>query len=66
VKTSYVGSLLREGCLMLDLSITTLYLMIALIFLGRVFGGKRSPLRVVFLAWTATHEMILTMDNVRK
>jgi hypothetical protein len=33
----------REGCLTLDLSITSLYLMIALPSLGRVFGRNKVP-----------------------
>jgi len=43
VKTSYVGSLSREGCLMLDISITSLNLMRAPLTLGRVFGDPMFP-----------------------
>ena len=39
-----------------------LLFMIALISLGRIFGG----IRLVFFAWSAALGKILTMDNPRK
>jgi hypothetical protein len=41
VRTDFVGFLLGEGCLMLDLTTMFLFPMIILISLGGVFGGIR-------------------------
>jgi hypothetical protein len=50
---------------MLDLSITSLYLMTTVISLGRVFGGKCPIESSVFCLDSCPREDI-TMDNLRK
>jgi hypothetical protein len=65
VKKSYVGSLSREGCLMLEISITSLNLMRAPLTLGRAFGDPMFPSEVSYFAWTATLGKIFTVDNLR-
>jgi hypothetical protein len=58
--TSFDGSLPKEVCLFLDRSIVSCT-MIAFVSLRRVF-----KLRVIFFAWPAALEKILTMTNKRK
>jgi hypothetical protein len=40
-KTSYGGSLPKEGCLVLNLSIVSWVVMMVFVSLGRAFGGLR-------------------------
>jgi hypothetical protein len=61
VKIDFVGFLSREGCFMFDLTTLFLFPMIILISRG-VFGRIKIHL-MVFFAWSATLEKILTMDN---
>jgi hypothetical protein len=40
--------------------------LLVLLFLGRVFGQLRLPLRVMFFVWTTELGKILTLDSVKK
>jgi hypothetical protein len=44
----------------------SLFVMMAFLFVGRIFGRPRFPLRVAFFTWTATLRKILTMKNLKK
>jgi hypothetical protein len=65
MKTSFVGYLPSDGCLMLYRTIIFLFPMIVLFSLEGVFGGLRFP-RVAFFAWLAVLGKIVTMNNLRK
>jgi hypothetical protein len=65
VKSSFVGPLPKEAYSMLNLSTMSLFVMMAIPFLRRIWRIKVS-LRVTFFAWSAALGKILTMDNLRK
>jgi hypothetical protein len=67
VKTSLGGSPPKNGCSMLDPYVVSLFIMMALPSLGRVFIWQINvPLRAAFFAWSAALWKIITMDNLRK
>jgi hypothetical protein len=64
--TSFGGTRLTKGLLMLDLFTRLLHTKTFPLSLGRVFGKSKAPFNVAFFVWSASLGKIFTSDNLRK